>query len=204
VALLSSRSNIGIGVLLALTYISPLIFYALITYAMMATEQAAFLEILQFIAAALLLVGVGSWLTSLLRLQRPNSAKLHTYESGEEPTESAWKRFNTCFYVIAIVFIIFEIETVLLYPWATVWADPVLNEATEGLWATYTTLSAVLFVALLVLGFAYTWRKGHLANISPPGSPPSYFISKVPKARYDRVNDRYASITDKAATQTNN
>ena len=166
---------------------------------MVVIEQVAFLEILTFIAGALLFVGIGSFLSFLLRTQHPNEGKLHTYESGEEPTGSSWGRFNTRFYFMAIVFILFEVETVLLFPWATVWANPALNEATGGLWTNYTAISAVLFITLLAVGLAYVWSQGHLASVQPP-LPSSSFSSKVPKALYDRVNSRYAATTNKTTT----
>ena len=191
--------------LLTLIYASSFIFCAPITYTMIATEQAAFLEVLKFIAVALLFVGIGSWLASLLRLQRPNSAKLHTYESGEESAGSAWKRFNTRFYVIAIVFMIFEAETVLLYPWTTVWADPALNEATGGLWTTYYNNISGTFCYFACIGFCLCLEKrvscSHLLSYF---SPPPHFTSQVTQALYDRVNNRYASAINKETTQTNN
>lgn len=155
-------------------------------------EQTAFLEILTFIAGALLVTGIGSWMSALLRPQRPNVEKLRTYESGEQPVGNAWKQFNSRFYVIAIVFMLFEVETVLLYPWATVWANPVLKEATGGLWVRYTAASAILFIILLSVGLVYVWGQGHLASIKPV-LPSSSFISNVPKECYDQVNSRYAS-----------
>ncbi len=170
---------------------------------MIAIEQVAFLEILTFIAGALFFVGIGSFVSSLLRPQNPNEEKLRTYESGEESIGSSWGRFNTRFYVIAIVFMLFEVETVLLFPWVTVWANPALNEATGGLWANYTALSAVLFIAMLAVGLAYVWSQGYLAGIQPP-LPSSSFSSKIPKAQYDRVNNRYASTTNKATAYSNN
>ncbi|MHA7877848.1 MAG: NADH-quinone oxidoreductase subunit A [Bacteroidota bacterium] len=168
---------------------------------MIATEQIAFLEILYFIAGALLLVGIGALLAFLLRPQRPNTAKLQTYESGEMPTGGAWGKFNTRFYVIAIAFMLFEVETILLFPWATVWAHPALNKATGGLWARYTAMSGTLFIALLALGLAYVWRQGYLLGI-PPTPPPANAPANVPKSLYEQVNSRYASATNKATTHT--
>jgi NADH-quinone oxidoreductase subunit A len=158
---------------------------------MVAIEQGAFLEILTFIAGAIFFVSIGSFVSFLLRPQRPNAEKRRTYESGEEPTGSSWGKFNTRFYVMAIVFMLFEVETVLLFPWATVWADSALGEATGGLWIKYTATSALIFIILLSVGLAYVWSQGHLAGIQPP--LPSPFASKVPKALYDSVNDRYVS-----------
>jgi len=158
---------------------------------MIIKEQVAFLEILTFIAGGLLFVGVGSWVGSLLQPKHPDTEKLQTYESGEEPTGSAWSKFNTRFHIIAIVFALFEVETILLFPWATVWANPVLNEVTGGLWASYTAISTTLFIILLTVGLVYVWSQGHLMSPPPPLSPSS-FASHVPKTLYDRVNRRYA------------
>jgi NADH-quinone oxidoreductase subunit A len=170
---------------------------------MIIIEQVAFLEILSFIAGALLFVGIGSCLSYLLRTQHPNAEKLHTYESGEEPIGSSWGRLSTRFYFMAIVFMLFEVETVLLFPWATVWANPVLNEATGGLWANYTAISAVLFITLLAVGLAYVWSQGYLASVQPP-LPSSSLSSRVPKALYDQVNSHYASTTNKKTVHSNN
>lgn len=166
---------------------------------MMGTEQIAFLEILTFIAGALLLVGLGSLVSTLLQPNRPNEAKLYTYESGETPIGSSWGRFNARFYVIAIIFTLFEVETVLLFPWAMVWANPTLNEATEGLWARYTAMSAVLFIVFLGVGLAYMWRQGHFTSIQSAPLPSS-FSSKVPRAHYEQINHRYASTLTETTT----
>ncbi len=170
---------------------------------MIAIEQVAFLEILTFIAGALLFVAIGSLVSFLLRPQHPNTEKLYSYESGEEPVGSSWGRFNTRFYVMAIVFILFEVEIILLFPWATVWANPALNEASGGLWANYTAISAVLFMTLLAIGLAYVWSQGHLAGIQLP-LPSSPFSSSVPKALYDQVNNHYASTTSEATVHSTN
>lgn len=158
----------------------------------MAIEQVAFLEILTFIAGAMLMVGMGSFVSSLLRPHRPNSAKTSTYESGEEAIGNSWGQFNARFYGMAIVFVLFEVETILLFPWATVWANSELNEATGGLWARYTAGSAVLFITLLAIGLVYAWSQGHLNGLSSSRPAPS-FVSKIPKTYYDAVNERYAA-----------
>lgn len=165
---------------------------------MIISEQAAFLEILTFIAGALLMVGIGSFVSSLLQPYRTNQAKTHTYESGEEAVGSAWGKFNTRFYGMAIVFVLFEVETILLFPWATVWADQELNEATGGLWAHYTAFSALLFITLLAIGLAYAWSQGHFSSL-PPNRPPSAYSSPVPTTYYDQLNKRYATAAQAAS-----
>jgi len=156
-------------------------------------EQVAFLEILTFVAGALLFLGIGSWINALLQPQRTNEEMLSTYESGEEAIGNTWGKFNTPFYGIAIIFLFFEMETVLLFPCTAAWAKRELNEATGGLWMHYTAISITLFVALLAVGLIYVWSQGHLANIQPP-IPASSVFSKVPQALYNQFNQRYASI----------
>lgn len=169
----------------------------------MAIEQVAFLEILTFVVGALLFVGIGTLVSFSLRPHNPNQAKLRTYESGEDPTGSSWGKFHTRYYIIAIVFMLFEIEMVLLVPWTTIWAHHALNEATSGLWAHYTAISTMLFVMLLTIGLAHVWRQGHLAGIQPP-MPASSLASTIPKVYYDRVNSRYATMTQKDTAHSEN
>ncbi|MEM9417004.1 MAG: NADH-quinone oxidoreductase subunit A [Bacteroidota bacterium] len=168
----------------------------------MAIEQVAFLEILTFISGVLLFVGMGSWVGAWLRPHRPTPAKTSTYESGEEAVGNAWGKFNARFYGMAIVFVLFEVETILLFPWATVWANRELNEATGGLWARYTAGSAVLFITLLAIGLVYAWRQGHLGGLPAP-RPASSWESKVPKTYYDQINERYAVSSPQAITPSN-
>jgi NAD(P)H-quinone oxidoreductase subunit 3 len=75
-----------------------------------------------------------------------------TYESGNEPIGGAWIQFNIRYYMFALVFVIFDVETVFLYPWAVAF-----NKL--GLLAF---IEALIFIAILVLGLVYAWRKGAL------------------------------------------
>ena len=78
--------------------------------------------------------------------------KLIPYECGELPEGSAWVKFNIRFYVIALIFLIFDVEIVFLFPWAVVFQD-------LGLLAF---IEAFIFVLILVVGFVYIWAKGDL------------------------------------------
>ena len=78
--------------------------------------------------------------------------KLLSYECGEVPEGSAWVQFNIRFYVIALIFLIFDVEIVFLFPWAVVYQE-------LGLLAF---IEAFLFVLILVVGFMYVWVKGDL------------------------------------------
>ncbi|WP_437589872.1 NADH-quinone oxidoreductase subunit A [Sorangium sp. So ce1000] len=112
--------------------------------------------------AAFFLVAIGFMLGSLLfgKLLRPNNMyaeKVETYECGEAPVGPAWFNFNPRFYIIALVYIIFDVEIAFIYPVAAVfrrWVDQ-----GSGLFAL---IEIFLFVAILMLGFAYVWAKGDL------------------------------------------
>jgi NADH-quinone oxidoreductase subunit A len=82
----------------------------------------------------------------------PNAAKLATYECGFDPIGSARLPFDVRFYLVAILFILFDLETAFLVPWAVVFRQ-------LGMWAVITI---AVFLGLLVVGFIYEWKKGGL------------------------------------------
>lgn len=94
-------------------------------------------------------------LGSLLRPKNPEASKETTYECGEPPTGSAWLNFNIRFYVVALIFLIFEVEIVFMLPVAAVFRDWVLDG--RGLFAL---LEVLVFVAILLVGLAHVWAKG--------------------------------------------
>jgi NADH-quinone oxidoreductase subunit A len=98
------------------------------------------------VAFGVFLVNVNKWLGP----RRPNPEKLSTYESGMEPVKSARERFSIKFYLVAMLFIIFDIEIVFMYPWAVVFRE---------LGAPGIAAMGV-FLFILVVGFVYEWRKG--------------------------------------------
>ena len=83
--------------------------------------------------------------------------KLMSYECGEVPVGSAWVKFNIRFYIIALVFIIFDVEVVFLFPWAAVYQSFIASG--NGL---LVLIEMLLFVIILTIGFAYVWIKGDL------------------------------------------
>ena len=84
-----------------------------------------------------------------LRPKRPDPIKEATYECGVETEGDAWGQFNVRYYVFALLFVIFDVEAVFLYPWAVAFRQ-------LGLFAF---VEAVLFVAILVVGYLYAWRR---------------------------------------------
>jgi NADH-quinone oxidoreductase subunit A len=91
-------------------------------------------------------------LSHLVSPYRPTSAKLDPYESGMIPLGDARERFSVKFYVVAILFIVFDIETVFLVPWAVLFRELGLFGYVEML----------VFMAVLLVGFIYIWKKGAL------------------------------------------
>lgn len=146
--------------------------------------------ILLFILAALAFFVLIMFISRQLRPNHPNIEKLSTYESGEEPTGNASVQFNIRFYVVAIIFVLFEVELVFLFPWATVFGQATLINETNGMWGWFALTEAFLFVALLALGLAYAWMKGYLDWVKPQPKVPD-IKSSVPKSLYDQVNERY-------------
>lgn len=119
-------------------------------------DLSDYLPIFLMIMAAITF-GVGNVvLTLLIGPKRPGEAKGQTYESGMTPVATARKRFNVRFYLIAMVFLVFDVEVVFLYPWAVTFAN--LDPATsEGLiW-----LGRILFFLFTtVVAYLYGFRKG--------------------------------------------
>jgi NADH-quinone oxidoreductase subunit A len=145
--------------------------------------------LLLFLIGGALFIVVGLLTAKLIRPHRPNAEKLATFECGEEPMGSSWVQFNPRFYVIALIFIIFDVELAFMFPWAVVFGNRQLIEATNGLWGWFALVEMALFIGILALGLAYAWAKGHLDWIKPkPLIPTSH--SPVPADLYLRVNER--------------
>lgn len=147
--------------------------------------------ILLFIIGGSLFVIISLFVSKLIRPDRPNTEKLTAYESGEEPVGPAWTQFNIRFYIVALIFLLFEVEIIFLFPWATVLAKKDLMEQTNGAWGWFAVTEAVIFILILALGLAYAWAKGHLDWIKPNPTP-TPFDSPVPKEFYNRINQQYA------------
>ncbi|AMW27188.1 MULTISPECIES: photosynthetic/respiratory NAD(P)H-quinone oxidoreductase subunit C [Oscillatoriales] len=90
--------------------------------------------------------------SKILRPQSRSATRRITYESGCEPIGGAWIQFNIRYYMFALVFVIFDVETVFLYPWAVAFHR-------LGLLAF---IEALIFITILVIALVYAWRKGAL------------------------------------------
>ncbi len=113
-------------------------------------------------ANVLIFLGIGAFfivfnlfMGSLIRPKNPSPEKLSTYECGEEPVGGSWIQFNIRFYIVALVFIIFDVEIVFLYPWAVVVKDLMA-------YGWFAFVEMMIFVSILLVGLAYAWKKGAL------------------------------------------
>ncbi|WP_423225901.1 NADH-quinone oxidoreductase subunit A [Candidatus Amarolinea aalborgensis] len=113
-------------------------------------ETYAFVGILSAVGIGFPIVGLlVAW---LLRPKKPNPIKKSTYECGVETMGDTWVQFKAQYYLFALIFVIFDIEAVFLFPWAVAYGR-------LDLWAL---LEVVIFIVILVGGLAYAWRKNAL------------------------------------------
>jgi len=122
------------------------------------------IEVLLFAAVGTAL-GLGALLLGVLvRPRHPGGLKEEIYECGEPTVGPAWVQFDLRFYVVALVFVVFDVEIALLYPWAVVYQDYIAQgSGAAAFWAM------VFFLGLLFLGFAYLWRFGYLDWVRAAG-----------------------------------
>ncbi|HEX9791090.1 MAG TPA: NADH-quinone oxidoreductase subunit A [Kiloniellales bacterium] len=113
---------------------------------------AEYLPILIFIGIAVGLTIVMVVASYVVAPQRPDSEKVSAYECGFEAFDDARSKFDVRFYLVAILFIVFDLEVAFLFPWAVALGDIGLF----GFW------SMMVFLAILTIGFVYEWKKGAL------------------------------------------
>jgi NADH-quinone oxidoreductase subunit A len=111
-----------------------------------------------FMLIGIVFVLMNLFISRLIRPSDPDPLKLTPYECGEESEGTGFVRFNPRFYVIALVFLIFDIETVFIFPWAVV-----LKGA-----GAHVLIHMIIFLAVLAVGLVYSWGKGDLDWIKQP------------------------------------
>lgn len=115
--------------------------------------QNEWLYIAIFTGVSIFLPAAAITIASLLSPKKPDSLKNSVYECGIETFGQTWVQFKAQYYIYALVFLIFDVETVFLYPWAAAY-----NQLT-----LFAVIEAVLFVLILLGGLLYAWRKGALS-----------------------------------------
>jgi NADH:ubiquinone oxidoreductase subunit 3 (subunit A) len=113
---------------------------------------ASYSSVLTFLVVIVGFLAVNLVVWWVIRPSRFSEEKLTTYECGENPTGSAWVQFNIRFYVVALIFLVFDVEAVFLLPWAVVFKKIGVLAYVEGL----------VFLGILVVALIYVWRKGDL------------------------------------------
>jgi NADH-quinone oxidoreductase subunit A len=114
--------------------------------------DAAYVAILVSFGIAALVVAILLGAGALLRPRRPTPIKAQAFECGNPPSGPAWGRFSVKFYLTAILFIVFDVEVVFLYPWAVTFRSL----------GMFGFVEMAIFVLVLALGFVYVWCKGAL------------------------------------------
>lgn len=114
--------------------------------------MSEYLAVLIFIFAGTGIVLFTFFLSRLIRPHNPYKEKGIPYECGELPVGDSWFKFNNRFYIFALLFVIFDVEVVFLFPWAVAFGE-------LGLFAL---IEMVMFILILFFGLFYAWRKGAL------------------------------------------
>jgi NADH-quinone oxidoreductase subunit A len=148
--------------------------------------------ILLFVIGALVIICGAFFANKLLRTQKPNEVKISSYESGEEATGIAWGHFNIRFYSIALFFLLFEVELLILFPYSIILGNNDYQQLTHGLWGWFILGEIFIFVALLAIGLLYVWKKGFLTWEMPKINNKD-IDSVVPKNLYEALNEKYKS-----------
>ena len=122
--------------------------------------ESLVLPVLLFLLCAFVLVAGMLAAGNLLGPKRNSAVKEMPYESGMDPVHDARRRFDVRFHLVAIAFLVFDVEVLFLYPWAVANTHPDGLMSKVGLNQQLVFCEVMIFVFLLTVGFAYAWRKG--------------------------------------------
>jgi NADH:ubiquinone oxidoreductase subunit 3 (subunit A) len=118
----------------------------------------SFASVLLFFVVGFIFLAITLILSRLIQAKgKPGADKYIPYECGEVPEGSAWIRFNIRFYVVALIFIIFDVEIMFLLPWAVVFKKL----------GSFAFIEGLIFIVILAVGLAYVWKKGDLEWVKP-------------------------------------
>ena len=112
----------------------------------------AYIPILLFLVVAICFAIVALLMAWLVRPERYNKVKLEPYECGIEPLTDARDRYSIRYYLVAMLFVIFDVETVFMFPWAVI----------MGKLALFGLIEMIVFLFILIVGYFYAWREGAL------------------------------------------
>lgn len=151
-------------------------------------------KILLMAIIGILLVSGTMLLARFLAPKNPNPIKLSTYECGEESRGTSWVQFNPRFYVIALVFLLFDVELLFIFPWATVFGQ-VEFIAADSRWGWFSLIEMGIFLAILIVGLIYVWKSGDISWIKPQHKTPQV-SANIPTSAYEAINNKTYSLRD--------
>lgn len=151
-------------------------------------------KILMMAIIGFILVSATIFLARVLSPKNPNPIKLSTYECGEDTTGTSWVQFNPRFYVIALVFLLFDVELIFIFPWATVFGQAELNAA-DSRWGWFTLIEMAIFLGVLIVGLIYVWKSGDISWIKPTHKKPTVAVG-IPASAYDALNQKAYVLRD--------
>ena len=117
-----------------------------------------YFPVLMFIAVGLVLGGVLLTVGRVVAPHKPNPKKLSPYECGFEAFEDARMKFDVRYYLVAIIFILFDLEIAFLFPWAVIFKDIVASDSMR----MFGFIEMMVFIGILAIGYVYAWAKGAL------------------------------------------
>jgi NADH-quinone oxidoreductase subunit A len=117
----------------------------------------AYAPLLLHLIIAVALAGILTTLSVAVGWRRPSRHKQQAYECGMEPTGDAREPFSVKFYLVAMVFILFDVEAIFLYPWAYIYKDMFNQKYSLGV---YGFVEMLIYIAILLVGYIYLWKKG--------------------------------------------
>jgi len=140
------------------------------------------LSITLFVAFGVIFVFVNLLIGKLARPSLPNPEKAAAYECGEPTIGTTWVQFDLRFYIVALVFLVFDVEVALFYPWAVLYGNAAASsEGAFGL-RQIALIDMLFFFGVLLVGFAYLWRFGYLDWVR---SAATTSIKSVPSSAND-------------------
>ncbi len=119
-------------------------------------EYLGYLPIFIFMIIAVLVPVIVLFIGRFLRPSNPDKIKLSPYECGIDPEGDARQRFPVRYYIIALLFVVFDIEAVFVFPWVVIYASQNADVM------TFLFVEMVVFFAIVIAGFIYIWKKGAL------------------------------------------
>jgi NADH-quinone oxidoreductase subunit A len=144
------------------------------------------------------MVAVAFFASRMIAPKNPTPEKLTSYECGEETVGSAWVPFNSRFYVIALIFLLFDVEMIFILPWATVFGNHDAAKM-DNRWGWLSLVEMFIFLGILILGLVYVWVKGDLDWIKPKPVKP-VVNTQVPASLYEKLNVQQTAYTVKEFT----